>query len=319
MIDINAIDPELRAALEQSRAGRFADQSFEQARDGMDAMLAKIGPLVDPALFERVSVNTRDRAVTGQLYRPTERKERDPLPVMLWFHGGGFFMGRLSNGDPMCLDIANRSGCAVLSVNYRLIPEHPYPAAIDDAVAMLVWAQEQASALGLDAGRLAVGGASAGGCIAAALALRARDQGLPPIRFQLLMIPVIDNRLETPSALATTDPRVWNRDLSQRSWQSYLSNITGDVPGHASPARAADLSGLPPAFISVEEHDLLRDEGIDYARRLMQAGVTTELHCYPGTYHGSFAFTPQADVSQRHMGDAIHALAKAMRCESTPA
>lgn len=317
MIDIDSIDPELRTALAQSKARGFAEKTFEQARAEMDAMLAKFGALVDVALFDRITVTTAGREVTGQLYRPPRLSDEGPPPVMLWFHGGGFFMGRLTDGDPMCLDIATRSGCAVLSVNYRLIPEDPYPAAIDDAVAVLEWVSRQAESLGLDATRIAVGGVSAGGCIAAALTQRARDENLTRIIFQLLLIPVIDNRLETPSALATTDPRVWHRDLAARSWQSYLSRLGGEVPGYASPARAESLAGLPPAFVSVEDHDLLRDEGIDYARRLMQSGVTTELHVYPGTYHGSFAFSPQADVSRRHMGDAVQALKRATATPST--
>ena len=161
--------------------------------------------------------------------------------------------------------------------------------------------------------RIAIAGQSAGGGLAAATALLARDRGGPPLRFQLLEIPELDDRVDTPSMLAFVDTPLWNRPNAVWSWRHYLGpDHRGEVSPYAAPARAEDLRGLPPAFVSTMEFDPLRDEGIDYAQRLMQAGVSVELHNYPGTFHGSAIFT-QADVSQRSIRDSMGALERALR------
>ncbi len=246
-----------------------------------------------------------------RIYQPTDRKADEKLPVYLWIHGGGFIAGDVFRDDGLCDKIVRECDCIVVSVEYRLAPKHPYPAGINDCYEALKWLTSDAAAdLNLDLDRIAIGGASAGGCLAAALALMARDKGGPQITCQILMIPVTDDRMETPSSHEFTDMRVWNRNLALKAWGGYLKNMEGKTPAYAAPNRAESLKDLPPAYVTVEEQDLLRDEGIAYAQKLMQHGVPTELHVYPGAFHGSFGDVPKAGVSRRHLGGKIAALKK---------
>jgi acetyl esterase/lipase len=190
----------------------------------------------------------------------------------------------------------------VVSVDYRLAPEHPYPAGLDDCMRGLRYLA------GL-AGPLAVHGQSAGGGLGAATVLRARDEGGPAIAFQSLGIPELDDRLETPSMQAFTSTPLWARPQAIRSWEYYLGGQPAD--GYAAPARNEDLSGLPPAHVTVMELDPLRDEGIAYAQRMLQAGVSVELHAYPGTFHGS-ALVTEAAVSKRQAADLVGALRRGL-------
>ncbi|WP_085998531.1 alpha/beta hydrolase [Nocardia vinacea] len=242
-----------------------------------------------------------DPDVSVRIYRPHQARG-----AVVWMHGGGWVMGDLDTEDPWAARIAEGSGAVVISVNYRLSPEHRFPAALDDAYAVLTWTAEHAAELGIDPDRIAVGGHSAGGGLAAQVALRARDRQGPPIRFQLLNEPELDDRQQTWSARQFTDTPWVNRDVVTASWRHYLGSAPASQ--YAAPARATDLSGLPPAYIATAEFDPNRDEGIDYALRLLQAGVPVELHQWPGTFHGSQAFL-SAEVSQRQ----IAALAAALR------
>jgi len=234
-----------------------------------------------------------------------------PRPALLWIHGGGFVLGDARESLPFLQRVVQETGAIAVSVQYRLAPETPFPGALDDARAALGWLWDQAAALGVDPGRIAVGGQSAGGALAAGLVLRVRDEGGPSVAFQLLDIPVTDDRALTVSAQAYTDTLVWNRNNAELGWKAYLGGGNGPVSPYAAPARAEDLRGLPPTFISVNQYDPLRDEGIEYARRLAQANVQTELHLYPGTFHGSAGILPTAAVSARQNADLIQALAKA--------
>jgi acetyl esterase/lipase len=197
----------------------------------------------------------------------------------------------------------------VVSVGHRVAPEHRFPAAFDDAYAALAWTAEHASELGVDPGRIAVGGHSAGAGIAAAVALRARDQQGPPIRFQLLNQPELDDRQETWSARQFTDTPWMTRDKLAATWRHYLGSALASP--YAAPARAADLSGLPPAYVATAEFDPLRDEAITYGLGLLQAGVPVELHQWPGTFHGSQAIL-SAEISQRQIAELGAALRRAL-------
>jgi acetyl esterase/lipase len=185
----------------------------------------------------------------------------------------------------------------VASVEYRLAPEHPFPAGLEDCYAGLTWLAAHADELGVDPARIAIHGISAGGGLCAALALLARDRGGPAIAFQYLGVPEVDDRLETRSARDFVDTPVWNRPRAEISWDSYLGpgrRGGADVSPYAAPARATDLSGLPPALVIVGGADGFRDEDIEYATRLLQAGVPTELHVYPGAYHGWNMAAPES-------------------------
>jgi acetyl esterase/lipase len=252
------------------------------------------------------------RSVPVRVYAP-EGADRDPLPGVLYLHGGGFSVGDLDSEHNGAARIAAEVQTVVVSVDYRLAPEHPFPAGLDDCYAALVWMAAHVDELGVDPDRLAVRGASAGGGLAAAVALLARDRGGPTLRFQALAIPELDDRLETPSMTEFVDTPMWTRARAENSWRQYLGTEPGapDVSPYAAPARAEDLSRLPAAYISVCEFDPLRDEGITYAHRLVQAGVHTELHLYPGTFHGSTQFA-EVDVSRRMQADDLGALRRAL-------
>ncbi|MFG1966661.1 alpha/beta hydrolase [Nonomuraea sp. NPDC049028] len=245
-----------------------------------------------------------DPDVPVRIYRP-----HHPQGAIVWWHGGGFVMGDLNTEHPWAARLANVSGSVVVSVGYRLAPEHRFPAALDDVYAALTWTAENAADLGVDPERIAVGGHSAGGGLATAVALRARDEQGPPIRFQLLNQPGLDDRQETWSARHFTDTPWMNRDKVTAIWGHYL----GSAPAtpYAAPARAYDLSGLPPAYIATAEFCPNRDEDITYALRLLQSGVSAELHQWPGTFHGSQAIL-SAEVSQRQIAELGAALRRAL-------
>jgi acetyl esterase len=245
-----------------------------------------------------------DPGVPVRVYRPDGARG-----AIIWLHGGGWVTGDLDTEHPLAARIAAASGAVVISAGYRRAPEHRFPAALDDAYAVLTWTAGHAAELGTEPERIAVGGHSAGAGLAAAVALRARDQQGPPIRFQLLNQPALDDRQETWSQRNFTDTPWSDRDAVAAAWRHYL----GPQPAtpYAAPARAADLSGLPPAYIATAEFDPGRDEGIGYALRLLQAGVPVELHQWPGTFHSSFAVLA-ADVSQRQIAELFATLRRAL-------
>ncbi len=269
---------------------------------------------------DRDDVEKQDRSIAGpdgappvpiRVYRP-KAVAKGLRPCVFEIHGGGFMTGSIEMMDPWCQAYAAELDALVVSVEYRLAPEHPFPAGLEDCYAGLQWTAANADDLGIDPARIAVAGQSAGGGLAAATALLARDRGGPPLCFQLLEIPELDDRLETPSMKEFNDTPLWNRPNAVWSWRHYLGpNHTGEVSPYAAPARAKDLSGLPPAYVSTMEFDPLRDEGIEYAVRLLQSGVPCELHSYAGTFHGS-ALLPGAEPSKRNTREVGEVLRRAL-------
>jgi acetyl esterase/lipase len=241
--------------------------------------------------------------VPVRVYTPTDGATGAGL---LYLHGGGFTVGSLESEHGRAVTVAREVGAVVVSVDYRLAPEHPFPAEIEDCYAALQWFHGTAADLGVDPARIGVMGSSAGGGLAAGLALLARDRGGPALCFQYLGIPELDDRLATPSMVAFVDTPLFNRPAAEWSWAHYLSGVD-EVSQYAAPARATDLSGLPPAYVSTMEFDPLRDEGLEYGMRLLAAGVSTELHSFPGTFHGSM-IVPTAEVSRRELDEAIAVL-----------
>lgn len=272
--------------------------------------------IFDLGIPDREDVIMEDRTIPGRegdpevpirIYRPKSPAE-GPLPGLVEIHGGGFIMGNIAMMEAWCQKVAAEVGAVVVSVEYRLAPEDPFPAGIEDCYAALSWTTANAAELGIDEDRIGIAGQSAGGGLAAGTALLARDRGGPKLCFQLLEIPELDHRLETPSMKAFTDTPLWNRPNAINSWRHYLgADHTGEVPPYASPSVAKDLSGLPPAYVSTMEFDPLRDEGIEYAARMLQAGVSVELHSYSGTFHGS-GLIPHADASRRNADEVIAVL-----------
>ncbi|WP_037569147.1 alpha/beta hydrolase [Phaeacidiphilus oryzae] len=220
-------------------------------------------------------------------------------PVFYHIHGGGMIIGN-SRGVGSVLDWAVDNGAIVVSVEYRLAPEHPDPAPIEDCYEGLLWTHRLAAEIGGDPDRIIVTGTSAGGGLAAGVALLARDRGGPPLLGQVLMCPMLDDRLITPSSRELDGEGIWDATSNMTGWNALLGERRGgsDVSVYAAPARATDLSGLPPAFVDVGSVETFRDEDIDYAARLLQAGVQTELHVWPGGFHGFDGMAPQASLSR---------------------
>ena len=299
---MRSLDPELEAAVRMFPAADLSDPVA--ARMGL-AALAAVAPVPDATGMTVESRDIGDEVnVPVRIYRPHRSHG-----VIVWMHGGGFVMGDLDTEHPWAVRIATSSGATVVSVGYRLAPENPYPAALDDAYAALMWTHEHAAELDIDPNRIAVGGHAAGAGLAAAVALRARDEQGPPIAFQLLNQPEIDDRQTTWSAQHFTDTPFMTRRKVTDSWRHYLGSTRASA--YAAPARADDLSGLPPTFIACAEFDPNRDEAIIFAQRLLQAGVPVELHQWSGTFHGSQAIL-SADVSQRQIAELGIALNRAL-------
>lgn len=245
------------------------------------------------------------RTVGVRIYRGA----RGWSPVTVYLHSGAFVLGNLDVDHRQCLELARGARCTVISVDYRLAPEHPHPCALDDALAVLNWVADDADRLSVDASRIAVAGNSAGGALAALLAQRAGTGRTPPVVFQLLHQPVLDDR-ETPSKGEFSTTPGFDGPASRLMWH-HLCGPGGAPPG-AVPARTADLGRVPRAFISYSELDPLRDEAIAYAGRLMQAGTWTELHLVPGTCHGFDSLLPEWEVSQQLFGRQCAALLRAL-------
>lgn len=294
------IDPELREVAEQFKGRGSGPIDVASARAGLVAMVGH------PTADERVEVS--EHSAKGPSGDPpvrvvvlSARGRVTPSPAVVYLHGGGFIVGAPETEFDVATAIAVATDGVVVSVDYRLAPEHPYPAAVEDSYGALVWTAENADDLGIDPIRIAVAGSSCGGGLAAALTLMTRDRHGPAIAFQYLAIPSLDDRLNSPSMHSFTDTPIWNRGLSEGSWSLYLGG-SDHVPPHAAPARATDFHGLPPAYIAVSEYDPLRDEGIDYARALLAAEVSVELHLFPGTFHGSTVVSDAA-ISQRQIDE----------------
>lgn len=315
---IDQLDPELRRVVEKLPTDRPLDLTrIPAARVKMKKMVSAL--LESLPAVEGVSSQDEfapgrqgDPAVRVRVYRPVEQP--DKLPALYWIHGGGYVMGDIEQDDRLMKQLVKRIGCVAVSVDYRLAPEHPFPAPVEDCYSGLKWLLAHASELGVDPLRIAIGGASGGGGLAAGLALMARDRGEVKVAFQLLIYPMIDDRNATPASYAITDPRMWNREANRLGWKSYLGRDGGgaDVSPYAAASRAADLANLPPAYIPVGALDLFVDENIEYAQRLIQAGVPAELHVYPGAFHGFDLFAPSAAVSKQFKADRDNALRRAL-------
>lgn len=304
-------DPELAPAVPFLPRLDFADVAL--ARATITALSAQMpAPDASALRIEDRTIEGPDGPVPVRIYRP--RAQQGAVPGLLYIHGGGFVVGSIETEHGNAIALADTLGIVLVSVGYRLAPEHPYPAGLHDCETAFLWSVANAGALGIDVARLGVFGQSAGGGLAAALCLLRRDRGGPQPCFQFLGIPELDDRLQTPSMRAFTDTPLWNLPAAEFSWRYYLGTLapgSADVPAHAAPARASSLAGLPPACVTVMEFDPLRDEGLHYAQRLLQAGVSVELHAYPGTFHGSSLIT-EAAISRRQWTDSCAALARGL-------
>ncbi|MBG0561424.1 alpha/beta hydrolase [Actinoplanes aureus] len=298
-------DPELAAALDvigERLPPSLTAEMIQPMRDG-----ALLGDPTDEDLSRGGAFTVARRMVPGPAGAPdiellvlTPAGARTALPGIYHTHGGGMILGNNRSGVDGPQDWATEVPAVIVSVEYRLAPEHPHPAPVEDCYAGLVWTAEHAAELGIDPQRLIVAGGSAGGGLTAALALLARDRGGPALAGQMLLCPMIDDRNDTPSAVQMAGRGVWDRTSNETGWTALLGADRGgpDVSPYAAPARATDLSGLPPAFIDVGSAETFRDEDVTYASRIWQAGGQAELHVWAGGFHGFDGLAPQAAVSQ---------------------
>jgi acetyl esterase/lipase len=251
--------------------------------------------------------------VTLHVSRPSETVAGAAAPAVLWMHGGGYVLGSAAQDRLKVEPLVAELGHVFVSVDYRLAPETPHPGPLEDCYAALRWLHGHAGELGVDPGRIAVAGESAGGGLAAGLTLLARDRGDVPVAFQALVYPMLDDRTAVEQDRHPfTGEFVWTDDANHFGWACYLGSEPGgdNVSPYAAPGRAADLTGLPPAFIAVGALDLFLEEDLEYARRLLRAGVATELHVYPGAYHG-FWMAPRATTTAAFLRDLCGSLVRA--------
>ena len=280
------LDPEAKAVIDQAAAQGLPptnELSAAQARAYREARPQEPGP--ELAKVEDLEVPGPAGDIPVRVFTPPGA---GPFPVLMWFHGGGWVVGSVKTNDPTCRHLAKQAECVVVSVDYRLAPEHKFPAAANDCFAATSWVASNASSLNGDPRKLAVGGGSAGGNLATVVSLMARDRGTPVLVHQLLICPVTEHSLDTPSYSQNANGYLLTRDAMIWYWDHYLGNEGDDANPYAAPMRAQDLSGLPPALVITAEFDPLRDEGEAYAQRLKEAGVATTCTRYDGMIHGFF-------------------------------
>ena len=306
-----SLDPQVKGVLDALAAAgmdALVDSSPAQARE-----LFAGGAL--PAGSEEVA-RVENRALPGpageipvRIYTPAGGAA--PRPGLAYFHGGGFVIGSLDTHDGTCRQLANAAECVVVSVDYRLAPEHPFPAALEDCYAATRWIAERAGALGVDPARIAVAGDSAGGNLCAVVALLARERGGPALVHQLLLYPVTDYAFDTPSYAENADGYLLTRAMMAWFWNHYLETEADGANPLASPLRAASLAGLPRAHVITAEFDPLCDEGEAYAARLVEAGVPTVATRYDGMIHGFFSMAGVLDAGKRALAEVAGELRKA--------
>ncbi|MBT2507694.1 alpha/beta hydrolase [Streptomyces sp. ISL-98] len=299
-------DPQFQDLYEQ-RGAQGARPLYEMTLD--EARAADLAAVRADAGTPEPVLQVLDESIPGpagtlpvRIYRPDAGQ--GPLPVLVYFFGGGWTLGSIETSDAICRSLANAAGCLTIAVGYRLAPENKFPAALQDCFAALRWTTEHAARLGADASRIAVGGDSAGGNLAAAITLMARDAGGPSILAQLLVYPNTDYRADTPSRRENTDPLLFNDKSVQWYWDNYLTSPEDGRNPLVSPLRATSHAGLPQALVITAEYDPLRDEGEQYAQRLRDSGVPVESTRYPGVAHGFFAMAGVLDAGSRALEQA---------------
>jgi acetyl esterase/lipase len=313
------LDPELKGPikmmLNQMPPTNFNDIPAARAASTqmMAAMKAQM-PVIP-------GVITEDHTIPGpkgspnvkvRIYRP--EKQAGLLPALLWIHGGGYMLGDLDQEDFNAKQLTLAAECVVASVEYRLAPEHPYPAPLEDCYAALKWLSTHADELKINRSHIAVGGGSAGGGLAAGLAVLARDRAEAQVMFQLLVYPMINDYNIAPASDTLPDALFWTRESNLIGWRSYLGCAPGTegISCYAAAYRATNLEGLPAAYITVGDIDLFAQEDVDYSRRLIAAGIPTELHVYPGGCHAFDMLVPGADITKRFTADIHRALKRAL-------
>jgi acetyl esterase len=309
------LDPDAAAVFKAFQdAGRPAYESVSPAEAREFYLQARFVSNPEPPelkSIEPLAIPSPAGSIPARVYTPLKlRKANDLAPCLVFFHGGGWVIGNLDSHDVVCRKLADEGQLVVISVDYRLAPEHKFPAAVDDAVAATTWLAGHAGQLGIDASRLMVGGDSAGGNLAAVVAISARDNG-PALAGQVLIYPAVDFAMKHPSHSEPETSVLLTHSVIKWFSAHYLNHAADGDNGRASPARVTSLAGLPPAYVLTAGADPLRDEGVEYAEHLRQAGVAVTYRHFPGQFHGFFTMgklLPQANVAASDIGAWLRAL-----------
>lgn len=309
------VDPQLLALLDAWPKVTLSEDLLSDLRTARRMPMPDLSDAARSVRLERRAVAGCDGApdVTLLIYRPLESDE--PVGCIFHMHGGGYVIGSVDAQEPQHRDMVARLGCVLVTVDYRLAPETPFPGGIEDCYAGLAWVFDHAAKLGIDRDRIGVMGESAGAGLAASLTLLARDRGQYAIAFQHLIYPMLDDRTCLhPDPHPHTGEFIWTPHNNRFGWTALLGQAPGGegVSPYAAAARAEDLSRLPPAYIATGGLDLFLEEGLEYARRLTRAGMPTELHIYPGGFHG-FDFDPSAEIAARARRDSLDALSRFLK------
>ena len=305
------LDPQARAVLDQLIAMGGAPLhtlSVAEARQVMEALTALQGAAEPIAKIVNRAIPGPAAEIPVRIYVP---EAQGLLPALVYFHGGGWVLGSLETHDAVCRTLANKAGCVVVSVDYRLAPEHKFPAAAEDAYAATKWVVANAAALAIDPARVAIGGDSAGGNLTAVVALMARDRGTPKLSCQLLIYPVTDAACDTVSYRENADGYLLTKDAMLWFWDHYTRSPADRAHAYAAPLRADNLLGVPPALVITAEFDPLRDEGEAYAARLREARVPVQLSRYNGMIHGFFGMAGALNRAREAVDESAAALRRA--------
>jgi len=308
--DFAKIHPELQQAAKMSPKFNFSKKNLWLINLLMDLTPSTKTP--EDILVENVSIpGQADRTkIRLRIYKP--KSIAAPTPVLIWMHGGGYVMGKPEQDDGSCAQYVRELGITVVSVDYRCAPKYPFPAGLEDSYSALKWVASHSQQLGVDAKRIAIGGASAGGGLAAALVQLAHDRQEVKSIFQLLVYPMLDDRTVLRTDIDDSNNVTWSQKSNRFGWESYLGKECGaeDVPAYSVPARRKDLSSLPPAWIGVGSLDVFHDEDIAYAQRLKECGIECEIDIIPGAFHGFDVFNPQVPIVQDFRRAQISTLKK---------
>jgi acetyl esterase/lipase len=324
---LEQIHPQLRTLASSSAARLFSRIPITPHSLRLIRVLTRLRPMTAKA--KGVVADTlwipradEDQGIKVLRYRPKHKAQS--VPLLLWLHGGGYVMGNPKSDAALCEHFARELGAVVLAVQYRLAPEHPYPAALHDSYRVLQWVKENAPALGVDIERMAVGGASAGGGLATSLAQYTTDRHEIDLAYQLLVYPMLDDRTLQRVADSPHDFLVWDKRSNRFGWQSYLGalfdspSLGESTSAYAVPARRQSLAGLPPAWIGVGSADLFYDEDISYAERLQASGVPCEVYAIPGAFHGFDVLAPDLPLAQAFLHAQTEALRRALQSTALP-
>jgi len=309
-----SLDPQARALLDAAKASGAPEMwelTPDQARAEYLRRTERLRADVDIYRVEDRQILGPVQPIKVRVYTPQASQEQASLPVLVWYHGGGFVIGDLDSHDSACRALANQTECLVVAVDYRLAPEHKFPGAVEDCEAALHWVAAHATELGGDPGRIAVGGDSAGGNLAAVVALLAREKGGPKLCFQLLIYPCVAPEPETPSHHQFAEGYLLTRKTITWFFKQYLRSSKDTLDPRYAPLEEKDLSSLPPSLVIVAGFDPLRDEGVDYAKALIDAGNKVTLSNYEGMIHGFYLMGGMIDKANQAIGESARHLKEA--------